>query len=158
MPATNIINATHHDLAVITLIDATPPAAAAMAALWLGLQLDSLFTIALLAGFAFGGHWSSVPATASDVFGLRNFSSIYCSLQLAPAAGALLFASWLAGRNAAAAVAVPGSDCIGRACYELTWGTLLTLNIAAGGVAAWLWRSSSRTVYSRMGGHQSTGG
>ncbi len=55
---------------------------AAVAVLCAFASLGALYLAALLAGLAFGGHWSLAPALASDFFGLRHFASNYCLLQV----------------------------------------------------------------------------
>ena len=44
--------------------------------------LPALIPAAVLAGLAFGAHWSLIPALASELFGLRFFASNYCLLQV----------------------------------------------------------------------------
>ena len=44
--------------------------------------LPTLSPAAVLAGLAFGAHWSLIPALASELFGLRFFASNYCLLQV----------------------------------------------------------------------------
>jgi hypothetical protein len=68
---------------------------------------------------ACAGHWSSLPAVTSDLFGLASFSTLYCLLQLAPASSAFGFASLLMGavqQREADAQGATG-DCLGRACF-----------------------------------------
>lgn len=36
----------------------------------------------LLGGLAFGGHWAIIPTLISDVFGLKNYASIYAVVQV----------------------------------------------------------------------------
>lgn len=55
---------------------------AAVALLCAYASLAALYSAALLAGLAFGGHWSLAPALACDFFGLRHFASNYCLLQV----------------------------------------------------------------------------
>jgi len=40
------------------------------------LQKYDSFTCTITSGFAFGGHWSVIPAIASDLFGLNSFAAL----------------------------------------------------------------------------------
>ncbi len=55
---------------------------AAVAVLCAFASLGALYLAAVLAGLAFGGHWSLAPALACDFFGLHHFASNYCLLQV----------------------------------------------------------------------------
>ncbi|XP_074294341.1 protein NUCLEAR FUSION DEFECTIVE 4-like [Silene latifolia] len=50
----------------------------------------------LLIGLGYGAHWAVGPATASELFGLRNFGSLYNFLTLANPAGSLVFSGLIA--------------------------------------------------------------
>lgn len=52
----------------------------------------------LLVGLGYGAHWAIVPATASELFGLRNFGALYNFLTLANPVGTLVFSSLIASR------------------------------------------------------------
>ena len=60
-------------------------------------SLDGLYPLAVLSGFAFGGHWALFPSYASELFGLYHFASTYTLLQFAPATGSFGLAMGLAG-------------------------------------------------------------
>ncbi|ONK72020.1 uncharacterized protein A4U43_C04F14810 [Asparagus officinalis] len=45
----------------------------------------------LLIGLGYGAHWSIVPATASDLFGLKSFGALYNVLTMASPVGSLIF-------------------------------------------------------------------
>ncbi|XP_043703599.1 protein NUCLEAR FUSION DEFECTIVE 4-like [Telopea speciosissima] len=50
----------------------------------------------LLIGLGYGAHWAIVPATASELFGLKKFAALYNFLTLANPAGSLLFSGLIA--------------------------------------------------------------
>ncbi|GMJ04354.1 hypothetical protein like AT5G14120 [Hibiscus trionum] len=50
----------------------------------------------LLVGLCYGSHWAIVPATASELFGLKKFGALYNFLNLANPAGTLIFSSVIA--------------------------------------------------------------
>lgn len=50
----------------------------------------------LLIGLGYGAHWAIVPATASELFGLKKFGALYNFLTLANPAGSLVFSGLLA--------------------------------------------------------------
>ncbi|BDA46699.1 probable transporter MCH1 [Coccomyxa sp. Obi] len=93
---------------------------AAVAVLCAFASLGALYPAALLAGLAFGGHWSLAPALACDFFGLRHFASNYCLLQLAPALGGFALATELAGYLYDRTAAEQGHhhNCRGHQCFR----------------------------------------
>ncbi|CAL9230226.1 unnamed protein product [Arabidopsis halleri] len=50
----------------------------------------------LLIGLGYGAHWAIVPATASELFGLKKFGALYNFLTLANPAGSLVFSGMIA--------------------------------------------------------------
>ncbi|KAJ0988806.1 hypothetical protein J5N97_007162 [Dioscorea zingiberensis] len=50
----------------------------------------------LLIGLGFGAHWAIVPAAASELFGLKNFGTLYNFLTVANPAGSLVFSGLIA--------------------------------------------------------------
>ncbi|GFP94041.1 hypothetical protein PHJA_001548500 [Phtheirospermum japonicum] len=50
----------------------------------------------LLVGLGYGAHWAIVPATASELFGLKKFGALYNFLTLANPAGSLVFSGLIA--------------------------------------------------------------
>lgn len=50
----------------------------------------------LLVGLGYGAHWAIVPATASELFGLKKFAALYNFLTLANPAGSLVFSGVIA--------------------------------------------------------------
>lgn len=57
----------------------------------------SLFFGSVLVGFCYGVHWTIMPATASELFGLRNFGMLYNTLTAACPLASLLFSGVIAG-------------------------------------------------------------
>lgn len=57
----------------------------------------SLYVGSLLVGMGYGAHWAIVPATASELFGLKNFGMLYNFLCVANPAGSLVFSGLIAG-------------------------------------------------------------
>ncbi|CAM6040907.1 unnamed protein product [Sphagnum compactum] len=57
----------------------------------------SLYIGSLLVGLGYGSHWSVVPATASELFGLKNFGILYNVLCVANPVGSLVFSGLIAG-------------------------------------------------------------
>ena len=54
-------------------------------------DLRWLYAACMLGGFAFGCHWSLMPAMTSDLFGLRHFAANQSVIHAAPTLGGLLF-------------------------------------------------------------------
>lgn len=50
----------------------------------------------LLIGLGYGAHWAIVPASASELFGLKKFGTLYNFLTLANPAGSLVFSGLIA--------------------------------------------------------------
>ncbi|KAH0888203.1 hypothetical protein HID58_050632 [Brassica napus] len=84
----------------------------------------------LLIGLGYGAHWAIVPATASELFGLKNFGALYNFLTLANPAGSLVFSGMIAStiydmeaeKQAHGSVFNPDDvlKCDGYICYFLT--------------------------------------
>ncbi|XP_019438652.1 PREDICTED: protein NUCLEAR FUSION DEFECTIVE 4-like isoform X1 [Lupinus angustifolius] len=58
----------------------------------------AMYVGTLLVGLGYGAHWAIVPATASELFGLRNFGALYNFITLANPVGTLVFSSLIASR------------------------------------------------------------
>ncbi|KAF5748693.1 protein NUCLEAR FUSION DEFECTIVE 4 isoform X2 [Tripterygium wilfordii] len=50
----------------------------------------------LLIGLGYGAHWAIMPATASELFGLKKFGALYNFLTLGNPAGSLVFSGLIA--------------------------------------------------------------
>lgn len=57
----------------------------------------ALYVGTVLIGTCYGFHWAIVPATASELFGLKNFGALYNFLTMANPAGCLIFSGLIAG-------------------------------------------------------------
>eukprot|EP00850_Spirogloea_muscicola_P021809 SM000262S09888 [mRNA] locus=s262:136193:140130:- [translate_table: standard] len=103
---------------------------------------SSLYIGSLLIGLGYGAHWAIMPATASELFGLKNFGILYNTLTISNPAGSYLFSGLLAGyiydREAAkghreqystykshnSAEPVP-QQCTGAHCFRLTFFVMM---------------------------------
>lgn len=56
----------------------------------------TMYTGTLLIGLGYGAHWAIVPASASELFGLKNFGALYNFLTIANPAGSLIFSGVIA--------------------------------------------------------------
>ncbi|KAL1547384.1 protein NUCLEAR FUSION DEFECTIVE 4-like [Salvia divinorum] len=56
----------------------------------------SMYVGTLLVGLGYGAHWAIIPATASELFGLKKFAALYNFLTLANPAGSLIMSGVLA--------------------------------------------------------------
>ncbi|XP_020525545.1 LOW QUALITY PROTEIN: probable transporter mch1 [Amborella trichopoda] len=84
----------------------------------------------LLIGLGYGTHWAVVPATASELFGLKNFGTLYNFITLANPAGALVFSGVIAStiydyeaQKQAHSRPLSTEDtlqCVGAVCFFLT--------------------------------------
>jgi MFS family permease len=114
-----------------------------------------IYVLSVLIGLGYGAHWAIVPASASELFGLKSFGALYNFLTLASPAGSLIFSGVIASgiydyyaekqaalsvRNSEAMLAVPLRDddslsCEGSICYSITFGILSGLCIVATGLS-----------------------
>ncbi|KAG6634927.1 protein NUCLEAR FUSION DEFECTIVE 4-like isoform X1 [Carya illinoinensis] len=110
-----------------------------------------IYVVTVLIGLGYGAHWAIVPASASELFGLKSFGALYNFLTLASTAGSLIFSGVIASgiydyyaeqqaavslQISAAMLAVPLQDddsltCEGSICYSITFGILSGLCIVA---------------------------
>ncbi|GAA0161907.1 hypothetical protein LIER_18115 [Lithospermum erythrorhizon] len=56
----------------------------------------TMYVGTLMVGLGYGAHWAIVPATASELFGLKKFGALYNFLTLANPAGSLVFSGVIA--------------------------------------------------------------
>ncbi|KAL9260588.1 transport protein Sec61 subunit gamma-2-like protein [Drosera capensis] len=61
-----------------------------------GMARGSLRGDILLVGLGYGAHWAIVPATVSELFGLKSFGALYNFLTLVMAVGSLIFSGVIA--------------------------------------------------------------
>ncbi|KAI4341336.1 hypothetical protein MLD38_026070 [Melastoma candidum] len=123
-----------------------------------------IYVVTILAGFGYGAHWSVVPATASELFGLKSFGAIYNFLTLANPAGSLIFSEVLASRiydyyakkQASIGVSINDHDksqtCSGSICFSLTFGILSGICLVAA-VMSTVVVFRTRRVYEQLYGN-----
>ncbi|MED6204871.1 hypothetical protein PIB30_012918 [Stylosanthes scabra] len=84
----------------------------------------SMYFSTLLIGLGYGAHWAIVPATASELFGLRNFGALYNFITLSNPMGTLVFSSFIASRiydhEAEKQALTDPLECNGSICLFLT--------------------------------------
>ncbi|KAJ1269328.1 hypothetical protein BS78_07G203400 [Paspalum vaginatum] len=56
----------------------------------------TMYVGTLLVGLGYGAHWAIVPAAASELFGVKNFGTLYNFLTVANPAGSLVFSGVIA--------------------------------------------------------------
>lgn len=56
----------------------------------------AMYVGTLLTGLGYGAHWAIVPATASELFGLKKFGALYNFLTLSNPMGSLIFSGVIA--------------------------------------------------------------
>lgn len=133
----------------------------------------TMYVSTLLVGLGYGAHWAIVPASASELFGLRNFGALYNFLTIANPAGSLLFsgvvASYIYDSEAEKQAGVgfrPSSVlglfltsdeplvCMGRSCFFLTSLMLSGLCVIAA-ILTIILVYRTRTVYTHLYGNSS---
>ncbi|TKY73653.1 NUCLEAR FUSION DEFECTIVE 4 [Spatholobus suberectus] len=112
------------------------------------LGLDGqVYVVAISIGFGYGAHWSIALAAASELFGLKNFGTLYNFLTMANPAGSLFLSGFVAstiydyyaeqqakhrlqtyGASNLAMPYVTGNNdlllCKGNVCFSFTFGIL----------------------------------
>lgn len=134
-----------------------------------------IYVVSVLIGLGYGAHWAIVPASASELFGLKSFGALYNFLTLASPAGSLIFSGVIASgiydyyaekqaalsvRNSEAMLAVPLRDddslsCEGSICYSITFGILSGLCIVATGLSLVVVYRTKRVYANLYGNSQS---
>ncbi|XP_014491323.1 protein NUCLEAR FUSION DEFECTIVE 4 isoform X1 [Vigna radiata var. radiata] len=127
----------------------------------------------LLVGLGYGAHWAIVPATASELFGLRNFGALYNFITLANPTGTLVFSSLIASTiyDSEAEkqhpqsmgslllhlpnVAAESLKCEGSVCFFLTSMIMAGLCVVAAGLCTVL-VLRTRIVYANLYGKTSS--
>lgn len=131
-----------------------------------------IYVVTVLIGLGYGAHWAIVPATASELFGLKSFGSLYNFLTLASPTGSLIFSEVIASniydryaeQQAADRRQYPTSvltkplldddslTCVGSICYSLTFGILSGLCIIAA-VLSLIVVHRTKRVYAQLYGN-----
>lgn len=101
-----------------------------------------LYPLSLLAGIAFGAHWTLMPALVSEIFGLDSFASIYTMMQLSPAIGGYAFGAglvWSLYRAALHRHGLPDTGiCIGHDCFKASFLIMSAIAGLAACLGMWL--------------------
>ncbi|KAJ4882847.1 Major facilitator superfamily protein [Raphanus sativus] len=119
----------------------------------------------LLIGLGYGAHWAIVPATASELFGLKKFGALYNFLTLALPVGSFVFSGVIASsiydmeaeRQAHGSVFNPDDvlKCEGSICYFLTSLIMCGFCIVACTLSMILVRRT-KSVYTQLYGKSRT--
>ncbi|KAH9626330.1 hypothetical protein KSS87_000562 [Heliosperma pusillum] len=102
----------------------------------------AIYVVTVLVGLGYGAHWAIVPATVSELFGLKSFGALYNFLTMAMPVGSLVFSGVLAGRiydyyaEQQGGHSQPGQDddaltCTGSICFSTTCGILAGIVLIA---------------------------
>ncbi|CAL8464603.1 g4138 [Coccomyxa elongata] len=114
-----------------------------------------LWVAAPAAGFAFGCHWSLMPPLAGELFGMRNFATLYCLLQFGTTLGTYALATRLAGGIYQLQAERHGDDgdvCIGADCFRSTFVIAAGLEMGAAVLALILYCRTSQLYGGRRAG------
>lgn len=130
-----------------------------------------IYVLTLLIGLGYGSHWAIVPATASELFGLKSFGALYNFLTMACPAGSLVFSGVIAssiydyyaeiqaglGPLTDAPLHEGGTlTCIGTICYSLTFWILSGLCIF-GAILSLIVVFRTKRVYTHLYGSSRSG-
>ncbi|EOY22495.1 Major facilitator protein [Theobroma cacao] len=130
-----------------------------------------IYVTTVLTGLGYGAHWAIVPASASELFGLKSFGALYNFLALASPAGSLIFSGAIASgiydyyaeKQASLRQPVSGSlltiplrdddslTCEGSICYSLTCALMSGVCMAAM-VLSLIVVYRTRSVYAQLYG------
>ncbi|XVE54484.1 hypothetical protein DITRI_Ditri03aG0085300 [Diplodiscus trichospermus] len=134
-----------------------------------------IYVTTVLTGLGYGAHWAIVPASASELFGLKSFGALYNFLTLATPAGSLIFSEAIASgiydyyaeKQASLRQPISGSminiplgdddslTCEGSICYSLTCALMSGLCIVAM-VLSLIVVYRTRSVYAQLYGKSPT--
>ncbi|XP_062115932.1 protein NUCLEAR FUSION DEFECTIVE 4-like [Humulus lupulus] len=130
-----------------------------------------IYVLTVLIGLGYGAHWAILPASVSELFGLKSFGALYNFLTLSNPAGSLIFSEALASgiydyyaekqaslllQNPISVATKPLQEdksltCLGSICYSLTCGILSGLCIVAA-MLSLIVVYRTRRVYSQLYG------
>lgn len=139
-----------------------------------------VYVVAISNGFGYGAHWSIALAAASELFGLRNFGTLYNFLTMASPAGSLFLSGFVAstiydyyaeqqakqrmlplpyGASNLAMPYVTGNNdflqCEGNICFSLTCGILAVVCLFAAALSLFLAHRTKR-FYAKLYGDSRT--
>jgi MFS family permease len=121
--------------------------------------VGQVYVIAITMGFGYGSHWSIALAATSEIFGLKNFGTMYNFLTTASPIGSLLvsgLASTLYDYYAEQQAKHRNDNnelllCEGNICYSLTCGILAVVCLFAAGLSLIIVQRTKR-FYSQLYG------
>lgn len=123
----------------------------------------ALYIGTLLIGLGYGAHWAIVPATTSELFGLKKFGALYNFLTLANPAGSLVFSGIIASniydheadRQAHTFAFKEPHKCEGAICFSLTSMIMSVICIIAA-VLSLILVQRTKIVYAHLYGKSHT--
>ncbi|KAL3015529.1 hypothetical protein AAZX31_06G161700 [Glycine max] len=129
------------------------PRLAALAVIQAGMSLGlcyyvfglagQVYAVAISNGFGYGAHWSIALAAASELFGLKNFGTLYNFLTMASPAGSLFLSGFVAStiydyyaEQQVKHRMLTGNNndlllCEGNICFSITFGILAVVCLCA---------------------------
>ncbi|KAF3436898.1 hypothetical protein FNV43_RR19651 [Rhamnella rubrinervis] len=130
-----------------------------------------IYVVTVLIGLGYGAHWAILPASASELFGLKSFGALCNFFQLASPAGSLVFSEVIASsiydyyaekqeglrqQYLTSVLTQPlhredSLTCMGSICYSFTCGILSGLCIVAA-VLSLVVVHRTRRVYTQLYG------
>jgi MFS family permease len=121
--------------------------------------VGQVYVIAITMGFGYGSHWSIALAATSEIFGLKNFGTLYNFLTIASPVGSLLvsgLASTIYDYYAEQQAKHRNDNnelllCEGNICYSLTCGILAVVCLFAAGLSLIIVQRTKR-FYSQLYG------
>lgn len=134
-----------------------------------------IYVITVLIGLGYGAQWAILPASASELFGLKSFGALYNFFQLASPSGSLIFSEVIASsiydyyaekqatlrqQYSLSLLSQPlhkedSLTCVGSICYSFTCGILSGLCIVAA-VFSLVVVHRTRRVYTQLYGKSLT--
>ncbi|KAL6880332.1 hypothetical protein ACP4OV_011897 [Aristida adscensionis] len=112
----------------------------------------ALYAASTVAGFCLGAHWPVLFAVISELFGIKNFSTLYNLAAPASAVGSYILGVQVAGRlYSREALRQHGHrDCTGRQCFRVAF--LINAGVAAmlGATVSLVVASRTREFYTKL--------
>ena len=118
----------------------------------------------LITGLGYGAHWAIVPATASELFGLKKFAALYNFITLSTPMGSLIFSGLItssiydkeAEKQALNHLSQLQSSngplkCVGTICFSLTC-MIMAVFCAIAGILSLVLVHRTRGVYYNLYG------
>ncbi|RDX96938.1 Protein NUCLEAR FUSION DEFECTIVE 4, partial [Mucuna pruriens] len=133
--------------------------------------VGQVYVVAICNGFGYGAHWSIAVAAASELFGLKNFGTLYNFLTMASPAGSLFLSGFVAStiydyyaeqqakQRMLTMPYVTGNNelllCEGNICFSLTCGILALVCLFAASLSLVLVHRTKR-FYAQLYGESRT--